>query len=155
MTVFQAQPGSRDAITGVHAPAATEGPAFDVRILRASVGDEPEILLEIVGCFDEVASGIRDELLGVAEHWQDDVAASCAEAARLAHTLKSSAASVGAMPLASLCVQLERSSMERDAETARALLAAVPGGVDQALAAMRGWRAQAMPATAPTGNLRP
>ena len=84
--------------------------------------------------------------------WQDDVPAACAETARLAHKLKSSAASVGALPLAALCAKLEASGVSRDAERAHGLLAAAPGVLDQALLAMRGWSAPGAAAAAAAGR---
>ena len=59
MAAMQAEAGVPDVAGGVGAPTVIPGPAFDVAVLRESVGDDAAILREVVACFDEVASAIR------------------------------------------------------------------------------------------------
>lgn len=117
------------------APPPAVGAEFDAGALHELVGDEPALVLEILAYFDEVAAGIRADLLQAAR------AGDAAEAGMLAHRLKSSARSVGAVRLGQACARLEE-----DVEAGRGDLVAtrvvdVVDALDTALAAMRRWRA--------------
>jgi len=72
-----------------------------VGVLREFVGDEPAVLLELVDCFETVATGLRAGLLRAGADSDAD------GAAMLAHSLKSSSRSVGALPLGASCARLE------------------------------------------------
>ena len=113
---------------------------FDPGALRAIVGEEPAVLQEIVGYFDTVASAMRGGLLRAAS---DGDAAS---AAMLAHSLKSSTRSVGALPLGALCARLEAHGAGGRGDMLAPLVADVVVAMDAALAAMRSWRRQQAPA---------
>lgn len=120
------------------APAAMPPPAsadaFDVRALREIVGDEPALMVEIVAYFDTVAADIRDGLLRAAA--AGDVAA----AGMLAHRLKSSARSVGALPLGLVCAGLEEHVDAGRSGDVAPLVEQVVQALDAALAAMGRWR---------------
>ena len=120
------------AATGAGAPPVADR-EFDAGILHELVGDESAVVLEILAYFDEVAGGIRAELLQAAR------AGDAAGAGMLAHRLKSSARSVGAVRLGHVCGRLEE-----DVEAGRGDLVAtrvvdVVDALDAALAAMRRW----------------
>ncbi|GGK07737.1 Hpt domain-containing protein [Luteimonas terricola] len=114
--------------------------AFDVRVLRDIVGDEPALLLEIVAYFDTVATGMRAGLLRAAAD------ADAGGAAMLAHSLKSSARSVGALPLGVLCAELEEHGEAGRSDMVAPLVGDVVDAIDAALAAMRCWRGAQAPA---------
>lgn len=126
-------PGTR----GVPPAGATPAPVavFDVHALREIVGDEPLVMVEIVAYFDTVATGIRAELLRAAANGD------AGEAVMLAHRLKSSSRSVGALPLGRLCAMLEeQGGAAGSSEALAAMVSEVVGALDAALAAMRVWR---------------
>ncbi|MCX7556116.1 Hpt domain-containing protein [Xanthomonadaceae bacterium JHOS43] len=107
------------------------------------VGDDPDVLVEIVTHFEQVGESLRDELLHAAR--ETDAAA----ASLLAHRLKSSARWVGALPLGTLCATLEeKSALAGPAELARQI-AGVVKSMDETLMAMRLWR-EAQPALTPS-----
>ena len=108
--------------------------AFDVRALREIVGDEPALMVEIVAYFDTVAADIRAGLLRAAA--AGDVAA----AGMLAHRLKSSARSVGALPLGLVCAGLEEHVDAGRGDDVVPRVEQVVQALDAALAAMRRWR---------------
>src|SRR5690606_22164903 len=103
--------------------------------LRELVGDEPALVLEILEYFDQVGAGIRAELQAAAR------AGDTAAAGMLAHRLKSSARSVGALPLGLLCERLEEDVESGRDDRVAPLVAEVVHALDAALAAMRRWRA--------------
>ncbi|NLA69105.1 MAG: Hpt domain-containing protein [Gammaproteobacteria bacterium] len=107
---------------------------FDLRALHDTVGDDPAVLGEIIGCFDTVATGMRAGLLRAAA--DRDAGA----AALLAHSLKSSSRAVGALPLGSLCERLEARAAGGRRDGFAPLVADVVEAMDAALAAMRRWR---------------
>lgn len=113
---------------------------FDVNALRGIVGDEPEVMVEIVAYFDTVAMEIRAEMLRAAG------AGDGVDAVMLAHRLKSSARSVGALPLGELCEALENNGSRGTGEPLAQRIASVVDALDAALAAMRQWRGARMPA---------
>ena len=92
-------------------------------------------MVELVECFDEVATGIRAGLLqAVAE-------CDAGQVAMLAHSLKSSSRALGAMVLGELCARLEAHGGGGRLERSDPAVTAVVGELDAALAAMRHWRA--------------
>ena len=122
-------------------------PPFDVGVLREFVGDEPAVLLELVDCFETVATGLRAGLLRAGADSDAD------GAAMLAHSLKSSSRSVGALPLGASCARLEAHGAAGRHDMVAPLVADVVETMDAALAAMRCWRgAQAQAAAQMTGN---
>lgn len=138
-SIFEAQVPDRQHSCGASVPGRRVGPlapgeAFDVQALCDIVGDEPAVMVEIVACFEEVAVGTRARLLRAAANGD------AAEAAMLAHTLKSSSRSVGALPLGALCALLEAEGGAGRVGRAVALVAEVVEALDVALAAMRRWR---------------
>ncbi|GHD67504.1 hypothetical protein GCM10007164_07620 [Luteimonas padinae] len=124
----------------VDGPCAASGPmpVFEASALRELVGDERGLMLEILDYFDDVATGMRDELLRAAR------TGDAGEAGMLAHRLKASARSVGAVPLALLCARLEEHVDARRRDGVGPLVQQVVDALDAALAAMRRWRAAAV-----------
>ena len=117
---------------GTDAPAGAE---FDASALHELVGDEPALVLEILAYFDEVAAGIRADILQAAR------AGDAAEAGMLAHRLKSSARSVGALRLGQVCGRLEEDVDAGRGDLVATRVVDVVDALDTALAAMRRWRA--------------
>ena len=109
---------------------------FDVRVLREISGDEPQAMVELVECFDEVAIGIRAGLLQAAAD------ADAGQAAMLAHSLKSSSRALGALELGDLCALLEADCGSGRSDCIGPGVAGVVAALDAALGAMRGWRAE-------------
>ncbi|MEN1940234.1 response regulator [Luteimonas sp. MJ246] len=140
-------PGTRRVPAAAAMPRAEA--VFDVHALREIVGDEPSVMVEIVAYFDTVATGIRAELLRAA------ASGDAAEAVMLAHRLKSSSRSVGALPLGRLCAVLEDEGATATGSTGSlvSMVADVVDALDAALHAMRGWRG-AGPAAAEWQNAR-
>ncbi|MBJ6978068.1 response regulator [Luteimonas sp. MC1895] len=134
-----ATPASARATPGQASQARPDGTLpcaeFDAGALRELVGDEPAVVLEILAYFDEVATGIRADLLAAA------AAGDAAGAGMLAHRLKSSARSVGAAPLGLLCARLEEHAGSVQGAGFAALVDEVVQALDAALVAMRRWRA--------------
>ncbi len=77
------------------------GPALDVRVLAALVGDDPATLRQFLLDFGASAKSIAAELLGAC------AAGDAAQAGAQAHKLKSAARSVGALALCQWCAELE------------------------------------------------
>ena len=75
--------------------------SVDVNVLKALVGDDPAILNEFLHDFSVSAQAIAAELLAAC------AAGDAAQVGTLAHKLKSSARSVGALALGELCAELE------------------------------------------------
>ena len=73
----------------------------DVRVLEALVGDDPAVIREFLSVFRQSAAKVAAELEIACENGHP------AHAAGLAHKLKSSARSVGAIALGELCAELE------------------------------------------------
>lgn len=126
---------ARRAETPAAVATAAEPAEFDVRTLCELVGDEPGLVLEILEYFDQVAADIRAGLQSAV------LAGDTAAAGMLAHRLKSSARSVGALPLALRCERLEESVESGRGDRVAPLVAQVVHALDAALAAMRRWRA--------------
>ncbi|MBB1472189.1 Hpt domain-containing protein [Luteimonas sp. MC1782] len=112
---------------------------FDVRVLSESSGDDPGAMVELVECFDEVATGIRAGLL------QAIAQGDAAQVAALAHSLKSSSRAMGAMALGELCAELEAHGGAGRLAGLGPAVTAVVAELDAALAAMRYWRAVQAP----------
>ncbi len=81
--------------------SAAMRPCVDVKVLAALVGNEPATLREFLLAFDLGVTAIGGELITAC------AAGNAAQIGALAHKLKSSARSVGAMALAALCDELE------------------------------------------------
>ena len=78
----------------------TEGPV-DIRVLQRLIGDEADILLEVLTDFQQSAADISNDLRKA--YTAGDMTA----AGNHAHKLKSSAGSVGALTLADICTRIE------------------------------------------------
>ncbi len=102
-------------LPGSHAPTtaapSTAAPALDVSVLEALVGDDRQVIAEFLRDFRVSAREATAQLRAACQARK----APLVEA--LAHKLKSSARSVGALALGELCAQLEQAGQTRQLET--------------------------------------
>jgi two-component system, sensor histidine kinase and response regulator len=103
-------------VTG--ATTAPDGVAVDVSVLASLVGNNQEVILELLEDFRYSASGIARALIAACA--AGDVAATIAQA----HKLKSSACTVGALALGEICAQIEVAGKAGDSDMLRVLLPA-------------------------------
>ncbi|MCK9607481.1 MAG: response regulator [Methylomonas sp.] len=82
--------------------SATVTKPVDVNVLKALVGDDPAVINDFLHEFRLGAMKTAEELKAVAERGQ------AAQMGELAHRLKSSARSVGALALGELCAEMEQ-----------------------------------------------
>ncbi|MFM0053325.1 PAS domain S-box protein [Caballeronia grimmiae] len=106
--------------------APTSACAVDLDVLKSIVGDDPEIVRELLADYLRSASHLAAELRGHCAQGQGR------EAGAIAHKLKSSSRSVGAVSLGDLCAELENAGKAGD----MARLANWLGRFDAALAAV-------------------
>ena len=85
--------------------AAAHGLALDVRVLKALVGNEPQVIREFLRDFRVSAGQALTQMRAACQARQ------ATEVGALAHRLKSSARSVGALALGELCAQLEQAGL--------------------------------------------
>ena len=96
--------------------AAVASVAVDVSVLKALVGDDPAVIREFLHDFRVSAAKTAAELKVACENGQ------AAQAGALAHKLKSSARSVGALALGELCADMEQAGKAGDTKTLAELL---------------------------------
>jgi two-component system sensor histidine kinase/response regulator len=87
---------------------STGAAVLDVSVLRGLVGDKDELVERLLRSFRESALKAHRDLREAFE------AQDIGRIAMVAHTIKSSARSVGALPLGTLCASLEESGREGD-----------------------------------------
>ncbi len=97
----------------IHCATAPEKPdtsaaPVDLNVLKALVGDDGEIIRELLNDFRHSAEKTAEELRAACEAKQ------AAAAGALAHKLKSSARSVGALALGELCFEMEKAGKAGD-----------------------------------------
>ncbi len=116
-------------------PAAHKEESIDLGVLAGIVGDDPEIMADIIGEFRNSAARIGLEMESALQRDQQEILTS------LAHRLKSSSRTVGAMQLGNLCAELENAGRARAGEkqvglgeTLRRHLAQVLQDIDALLA---------------------
>jgi two-component system, sensor histidine kinase and response regulator len=90
--------------------------ATDLSVLAALVGDDPQLIAEFVREFSASTALMADELSNAA------LAGRTEDVADVAHKLKSSARSLGAMKLGDLCASLEETARARQLQTLRDLV---------------------------------
>ncbi len=112
-----AGPAESASAAGGEASAASEAAAVDLKVLAALVGDDPQLIAEFVRDFSGSAARSADDLIAAAEggHSRD--------AAEIAHKLKSSARTMGALKLGDLCEGLEDAGLDGNASALMELLA--------------------------------
>ena len=110
--------------------------AVDVEILKGIVGDDPDIVRELLSDYQQSVGKLAAELRTHCD------AGRGREAGAIAHKLKSSSRSVGAMALGDLCAELENAGKAGDLATLAnwanqfdTALAAVEDTLEQLLAA--------------------
>ncbi|MDO9424032.1 MAG: PAS domain S-box protein [Methylobacter sp.] len=110
-------PNRRDAVSNP-AVLSPDLPAMpvDVNVLKALVGDDPAVISEFLHDFRDSATQIAAELKTAY------AAGQTAQVGALAHKLKSSAHSVGALALGELCADIERAGKADQIEVLVALL---------------------------------
>ncbi len=89
-------------------PAAVPARALDVAVLQRLVGDDPDVLRDFLSDYARAATQAAAELRTAA------AAKDHAQLAAIAHKLKSSSRSVGALPLGDLCAELENTGTRND-----------------------------------------
>lgn len=104
-------------ITPVSAEASSN--PVDVSVLAALVGDEPSVILDFLLDFRNSATKALRELQS-ASHSGEIV-----KAGAVAHRLKSSSRSVGALALGDLCAELEEAARADEVKVVSALLARI------------------------------
>ena len=123
-------PAHDAAAASTPAPAAPAPPqheqAVDIDVLKGIVGDDPEIVRELLSDYQQSVGRLAAELRSHCD------AGRGREAGAIAHKLKSSSRSVGALMLGDLCAELENAGKAGDL----ALLANWAKQVDAALAAV-------------------
>jgi two-component system sensor histidine kinase/response regulator len=99
-------------------PDSPDSPAMpvDVSVLRALVGDDSKVIREFLHDFRISATKVAVELKAACENGQT------AQVGALAHKLKSSARSVGALALGALCAEMEQAGKAGQIEVLDALL---------------------------------
>jgi PAS domain S-box-containing protein len=90
------------------ASAAVPASALDVAVLQRLVGDDPAILHDFLSDYARTAAAAVAELRAAA------AAQDPAQIISIAHKLKSSSRSVGALPLGDLCAELENAGKRND-----------------------------------------
>jgi HPt (histidine-containing phosphotransfer) domain-containing protein len=90
-------------------PAA---PALDVTVLEQLIGHQPALVAEFLRTFEESAQQALGEVRQAA------AVEDCKVLGAVGHRLKSSARSVGALPLAELCTELEAACKRGDTAAA-------------------------------------
>ncbi|MDD5300922.1 MAG: Hpt domain-containing protein, partial [Gallionella sp.] len=96
-------------------PSPSSAPV-DVNVLKALIGDDAALIREFLHDFHLSATKIAAELRAAC------AAGEAATAGALAHKLKSSSRSVGALALGELCAAMEKAGKAGDAETLAVLL---------------------------------
>lgn len=89
---------------------------LDLSVLEAVIGDDREARDEVLTEYLESAAQIKNELLLASEH------KACAEIGSLAHRLKGSSRTIGAIDLGDLCAELENAGRSEDLPAIRKCL---------------------------------
>jgi signal transduction histidine kinase/DNA-binding NarL/FixJ family response regulator len=129
------------ASDAIGATAVQDNIAVDINVLRSLVGNNQEVILELLEDFRYSASGIARDLIAACA--TGDVAATIAQA----HKLKSSACTVGALPLGEICAQIEIAGKAGASDMLHVLLPAF----EQAARAVDDFLADFLDSTLPAG----
>jgi signal transduction histidine kinase/CheY-like chemotaxis protein/HPt (histidine-containing phosphotransfer) domain-containing protein len=97
-------------------PQRTASAPVDVSVLEALIGTDPQVIKEVLQDFTVSAARLSSELAEAC------AAQRAPQAAAIAHKLKSSARSVGALKLGHLCADIERAGHAGDLAAMAALL---------------------------------
>jgi PAS domain S-box-containing protein len=115
-----------DSRHGHQRPTATA--ALDLAVLESFVGSEPAILSEMLGEYERSARKALVELQAAAARGD------CKHAGEIAHRLKSSSRTVGALPLGDLCADLENVCATDDRVAAAQTLSQLESALPELLA---------------------
>ena len=113
--VAPASPSADASVTSPMAKETTPKPV-DVRVLAALVGDDPNVIKELLQYFRSSTTEIAVELRAAYTDGQT------AQVGALAHKLKSSTGSVGALELGELCADIEQAGKAGQIEALAALV---------------------------------
>ncbi|HRO36931.1 PAS domain S-box protein [Thauera sp.] len=120
------------APAGAAPDAPADGPpVFDPRTLPALIGDDAALITEFLGEYRESAS---DSVRSIRQACEDG---DWRQAGELAHRLKSSSRSVGALQLGEICAILEQAGRDSDGDRARQLAGQLDTALEVALRAMQ------------------
>lgn len=108
--------GAKHEFGALQESSASQGLPVDVDVLKSLVGDDPELIVEFLGDFRRSAVDVATALKGAFD--SDDME----QTAAMAHKLKSSARSVGAMVLGQLCADIEVAGKAADRFTLAGLV---------------------------------
>jgi HPt (histidine-containing phosphotransfer) domain-containing protein len=97
-----------DASTSTRSAGTEAAPALDVAVLEKLVGDDRDVVRSFLG---DYVAGARDQMGGLRAA---AAAGDARQAAAIAHKLKSSSRSVGALALGDLCAELETAGTAGD-----------------------------------------
>ena len=111
----ESRPDSPDS-HATPAPQVTAAGPVDVSVLKTLVGGDPAVIRELLHDFRISAAKTAAELRAACENGQ------AAQTGALAHKLKSSARSVGALALGELCVEIEQAGKAGQVDALTALL---------------------------------
>jgi PAS domain S-box-containing protein len=100
----------------VAVPQHVPSTSLDVAVLKKLIGDDAAVIHQFLVSFRNSADRMAEELRHAYEQGK------IGEAGEIAHKLKSSARSVGALPLGELCEQTERAGKAADAQALALLL---------------------------------
>jgi len=129
------QPPAEEAAEGAGAeqvPPAQGREVLDINVLKGLVGNEPGSLYELLKDFlGALSAGMAGISAAAAAEGFDDVGS-------IAHRLKSSSRSVGALPLGDACAELENSSRLGNKAIAAAAVAAFEAAAEELLPKLRG-----------------
>jgi signal transduction histidine kinase/CheY-like chemotaxis protein/HPt (histidine-containing phosphotransfer) domain-containing protein len=116
------------------APIQNDEPAtiVDVNVLKSIVGDDLETVQALLVEYIECSAGLADQLSG---HMKEGRAR---EAASVAHKLKSSSRSIGALPLGELCARIETAASAGEAHDFAQLSTRFDASYRQAIEVARG-----------------
>ncbi len=102
-------------LPGTPEPPASEPGPMDLGVLKALVGDDPDVVQDFLRDFQASGAKTAAELKAACETGQ------AGQAGSLAHKLKSSARAVGALALGELCARMEQAGASGETETLTAL----------------------------------
>jgi len=104
------------AITAPPAPSDSSSVSLDVNVLKGLVGNDAAVIRRFLTDFHSSAAGMAAALHNAC------LAGQAAEAGAIAHKLKSSARSVGALPLGELCAEMEQAGKAADVKALAVLM---------------------------------
>ena len=112
-------------------PSVEQDPIWDKEALTLIVGENPELHQRLMDKFLPNAEALLSEICSLAEQGDTETCA------KIAHQLKSSSRSVGAMRVSSLCQHLEKSGKAQDEAGSRSAALALQSAYAEFLQALQ------------------